>query len=137
VAQKENADLKIARLDDTVSNNTEKWVSDDTMPNSFYWDLAVDDKGNPAYIDDKKVIYWKRNGVTWTKLNGKADKIAFSPHGELFKINWPSYTIAKFSAVDSTWSELYGSIFAHNLEVGADGQPWAVNDKGVHKWSAN
>lgn len=107
------------------------------MPNSFYWDLAVDDKGNPAYIDDNKVIYWKRNGVTWTKLNGKADKIAFGPQGELFKINWPSYTVAKFRAEDSTWKELYGSMFSYNLEVDADGQPWAVNDKGVHKWSAN
>jgi len=138
VAHGENFILKneIARLDDTVSNTTEKWVSDETMPNSVDWDLAVDNNGNPAYIDYKRVIYWKRNGVTWTKLNGKAARIAFGPHGELFKINFPTYTVAKFNAVDSTWSELYGDIFAQNLEVGADGQLWVANKKGVHKWSA-
>lgn len=107
------------------------------MPNSFYWDLAVDDRGNPAYIDDQKVIHWKRNGVTWTTLKGKADKIAFGRKGELFKTGWPSYTVQKYNAIDSTWDEPYGSMYTQNLEVDADGQPWAVNDDGVHKWQPN
>jgi len=81
------------------------------MPNSFYWDLAVDDRGNPAYIDDQKVIHWKRNGVTWTTLKGKADKIAFGRKGELFKTGWPSYTVQKYNAIDSTWDEPYGSMY--------------------------
>lgn len=104
------------------------------MPKSFYWDLAVDDKGNPAYIDVDKVIHWKRNGMTWTTLSGKADKIAFGPQGELFKTSWPNYVVHKFNAIQSTWSEPYGTMFTLSLEIDTEGQPWAVNDEGVHKW---
>lgn len=76
-----SADYDLARLNPYPTNTTESWVVEEDLPSNFYWDLAVDEKGYPAYIDEDKKINWKRDGNNWSTLNGVADKIAFGLDG--------------------------------------------------------
>ena len=65
------------------------WVKDPLQPTgSFvnYNTIAVDHKGNPAYIDyneAKRTIHWRKDGK-WIELKVCASMIAFGGDGSLF-----------------------------------------------------
>jgi len=43
----------------TSSGATESWAYQD-IPEAVFYDFAIDDKGNPAYIDSKdRSVHWK------------------------------------------------------------------------------
>jgi len=65
------------------------WVPEDT--NNARWDIAVDKKGNIAYISENQSIHMKTNG-TWTSRTSRPDcakKIKFAPDGQLWKVGCP------------------------------------------------
>lgn len=52
----------------------------------------MDEEGRPAFIDEKQVINWKKDGQ-WITLEGRADEIAFGAGGELYKTDHGTFTV--------------------------------------------
>lgn len=85
----------------TSKGETKSWVKQD-IPVVEYYDIAIDDKGNPAYIDSNdRSVHWKQDGKNWITLEGSAEKITFGEGGNLFKLNWPVYTVHRLH--DGKW----------------------------------
>lgn len=101
-----------------------KWEADSTQPSGVRWDLAIDQQGNPAYVDKNERILWKRAGK-WTRMKGCAVRIAFGPEGSFYKRGCfaEGNNIFKYNSGKRTWDPLPKQM-AEDIVIDSEGTPW-------------
>ena len=78
--------------------------------------------GNPAFIDARAKIHWRKHG-TWTTFdNSCAYSVAFGGDGSFYQINC-SYDTYKY--YDGSWTK-FGDKKARSLSADREGTPWIV-----------
>ena len=65
--------------------------------------IAVDTDGNPAFVDLKNRINWKKNGK-WVQLKGCTQRINFGGDGILYKTDCDHYVHKYYSG--DRWARL-------------------------------
>ena len=112
------------------------WIEDETQPigavatnNQNYF--AVDQKGNPAFIDKKGQIHHKRGG-SWITIPGCAAGIAFVGKSSLFKRACTGSYIEQ--ALGNRWIRPYNNQKAYGLVGDAAGTLWVHDGRNVLFW---
>jgi DNA-binding beta-propeller fold protein YncE len=112
------------------------WREDKSQPSGAHSNpntIAVNEAGQPAFIDRDKTIHWKKDDK-WLTLDGCANMIAFGGEGSFFKADCNDHI---FKYVGGKWESLGEQEKAFSFAADAAGVLWIVDYQypyHVHKW---